>query len=92
MASRAIKKTVRKWQPQSHLFYWLSKITDICSGSIDEFNLSKETLPELLAKVQDDCRIKDITDAGRYVKKLKEYVDGLEKHLKLLENQKRNGL
>jgi len=91
MQSRGTKNiTKSRWTNDSHLLYYLSKITDISSGVIDEFNVSALTLPNLLARIQNDCKIMDILAAKRYVKKLKEYTEGLEKKLKFLENIKRN--
>jgi len=83
-------KKVNKVFPESHLLYWLSKITDTCSGKVDEFNLAVKSLPELIAIIQGNPKIMDIGMAKKYTKKVREYLDGLDKQLNQLERNIRN--
>ena len=72
------RKIVIKEFPAYHLLHWLSKITDICSGRIDEFNVSKPTLPKILCDIQNGAKIMDVLSAKKYTKQT------LKKRLKTL--------
>ncbi len=83
-------KKVNKVFPESHLLYWLSKITDMCSGKMDEFDLNNKNLPQILAIIQCNPKIMDIQVAKKHTKKVREYLDGLDKQLNQLERNIRN--
>ncbi len=83
-------KKLNKSFPETHLLYWLSKITDACSGKIDEFNLTERSLPQILAKIQNGAKIMDIQVAKKHTKQVREYLDGLDKQLNQIERNIRN--
>ena len=84
------RKIVIKEFPAYHLLHWLSKITDICSGRIDEFNVSKPTLPKILCDIQNGAKIMDVLSAKKYTKQIRQYLDGLDKQLNQIERNIRN--
>ena len=85
-------KKLNKSFSETHLLYWLSKITDACAGRIDEFNLTERSLPQILAKIQNGAKIMDIQVAKKHTNKVREYLDGLDKQLNQIERNIRNVL
>ncbi len=75
---------------ETHLLCWLGKIVNITAGVLNELELERESLPLLLARVQNEAKLKDITAAKKYVEELKVQIAGLEKNLKKIEYEVKN--